>query len=117
MKACPSQPRLRIVTTKPFTITGNVGAAAGSPIAGATVTVGGFPGHVRCQWPLHGHDGPGGFDGEYTITAADAGFVSSSVTLMIPNGATITENFVLTPLGSLVGSIRDTSGRPVKAPT
>jgi hypothetical protein len=56
---------------------------------------------------------PGSYTGDYTLTASLAGFMSTSVTFTIPNGATVVKNLMLTQLGSLSGTVRDTMGRPI----
>jgi hypothetical protein len=99
-----------LVATKPFTINGTVNAEDGSTIAGATVNqvLTDASGHYTfSDYPAEP------FDGKIVVGAAMTGFVSSGVTITIPNGATITQNFVLIPLGSLLGTIRDTSGNPI----
>jgi hypothetical protein len=102
---------------KPFTIGGRVTDTSGSPIAGATITLFdpfGFPaattdGSGNYSFSMN----PGPYNGNYTITASATGYVPSSITRTIPNGATITENFVLTALGSLAGFIGDASKTPI----
>jgi hypothetical protein len=109
-----------LALTKPFTILGKVTATSGSPIAGATITLdqnSAVPGRIQVATDVFGSYSvsmnPGPYNGTYTITAADAGYVPSSMTLTIANGATITENFVLTALGSLAGFIGDASKTPI----
>jgi hypothetical protein len=109
-----------LVPAKPFTIIGKVTDTSGSPIAGATITLdqnAPVPGRIQITTDSSGNYSvsmnPGPYNGNYTITASDTGYLSSSITLTIPNGATITENFVLTALGSLAGFIGDASKTPI----
>jgi hypothetical protein len=99
----------------PFTVKGIVSAFEGGPLAGATVSFG-----IGLQTITHA-------DGSYsittnslggppfvgTLTASLAGFMAASVTLTIPNGATIIQNLVLAQLGSLSGTVSDAMGKPV----
>jgi len=113
-----------LVASKPFTINGDVSSQAGAPLMGATVTLDiGSPVPGRSQVITAANGGytisndPGSYNGAYTLTAAMAGFMSSSVTLTIPNGATLIERFVLAPLGSLSGTVSDTHGTPIAGAT
>ena len=109
-----------LVPAKPFTIIGKVSDTSGSQIAGATITLAQnspVPGRIQITTDASGNYSvsldPGSYNGDYTITASDPDYVSSSITLTIPNGATMTENFVLTALGSLAGFIGDASKTPI----
>jgi hypothetical protein len=109
-----------LALTKPFTITGKVTGMSGSPIAGATITLdknSPVPGRIQITADASGNYSlsmdPGPYNGDYTMTASDAGYVSTSINLTIPNGATIIENFVLTALGSLAGFVGDASKTPI----
>jgi hypothetical protein len=115
-----TQQNFALVRAVPFTITGRVSDASGSPIVGATVTLdqnSPVPGEIRIVTDASGSYqlslNPGSFDGTFTITASDAGFVSSSITRTIPNGATIIQNFTLAALGALNGFVGDASQTPV----
>jgi hypothetical protein len=106
--------------TKPFIILGKVtDSASAAPIAGATVTLdqnSPVPGRIQVTADSSGNYtvsmNPGPYNGTFTVTASNAGYVSSSVTLTIPNGATITENLALAALGSLTGFVGDASQLP-----
>ena len=113
-----------LATTKSFTIIGTVTDPKATPIAGATITLNQnspIPGRIQIKTDANGHYSvsmnPGPYNGTFTISADDAGYVSDSVTITIPNGATITENFVLSPLGVLTGTIADAGKTPVAGAT
>ena len=107
--------------TKPFSIVGKVtDSASGAPIAGATVTLdqnSPVPGRVQVTTNASGtysvSMNPGPYNGTFTVTASNAGYVSGGVDLTIPNGATITENLALVALGSLTGFVGDASQLPI----
>jgi len=108
-----------LVRTLPFTIEGKVTDAAGAPIE-ATVQLtknSPVPGVVTTATDAFGNYSitmdPGPFDGTYTIGVTAAGFASDSVTISIPNGATITFNFDLRKQGVLTGHVSDQQGPPL----
>src|SRR5262249_44250081 len=88
--------------SRPFTISGKVTDTHGTPITGATVTLvenSAIPGILKT---LTGATGlytitmdPGSYNGDYAISATASDFASTSLTMTIPNGATITQNFAL----------------------
>jgi hypothetical protein len=109
-----------LTASLPYTVKGMVSSQGGGALAGATVS-------LRVTSPAEGGggtitdangsyvitDNPNIYTGEYTLTASMAGFMSSSVTFTIPNGATVIKNLVLAALGSLWGTVRDTTGKPI----
>ena len=99
----------------PFTISGNVTDASGSAIQGATVAF--YQSGIKTTTNLSENYSismqPASADSNYTLIASDPGYTSSSVTLSILSGATITQNFVLTRLGSLTGLIIDANKTPI----
>jgi hypothetical protein len=106
--------------TIPFTVAGSVTGTTASPIAGATVTLvknAPVPGILKATTDASGHYSltmdPGPYVGDYTITASASGFMSSSVTTTIPNGATFTEHFALQALGAITGLVADTTATPI----
>lgn len=113
-----------LATALPFKIVGTVTDQANAPIAGATVTLdqnSPVPGQLKTQTNAAGQYSftmnPGSFNGTYTIIASDAGYVTGSVSTTIPNGATITRNFVLAALGSLSGLVVTSGLTPVAGAT
>ena len=118
-----------LAKAKPFTIVGKVtdGFIIGKvihPIAGATITLdqnSPIPGRIQIKTDTNGQYSlsmnPGSYNGTYTLSAEDAGYATSSVAITIPNGATITENFALEPLGSLTGAIVAAGNVPVAGAT
>jgi large repetitive protein len=107
--------------TLPFTITGTVSDSGGAAIAGAKVTL--IQNGTSTQTSVvAGDDGayrlsgdPGIYVGDYTLLVTQPGYTQSELVLTIPNGATLTENFVLMALGSLSGLVTD-GGRTPAAP-
>lgn len=107
----------------PFTIQGSVTDSGMSPVSGATVTLvqnAPVPGYLTTETDAAGSYSismnPGSYVGSYGISAVAAGFerVDASVPL-IPNGATITQNFALqnaTP-GTIQGKVTDRQGNPI----
>jgi hypothetical protein len=113
-----------LALTKPFTIVGQVLDAARNPIAGATITLNensAIPGRIQIKTDASGHYSvsmnPGPYNGTFTIVAEATGFVPGSVTLTIPNGATITQDFFLGALGIVAGFVRDSAEAPVAGAT
>ena len=109
-----------LVAIEPFTVKGTVSSKAGTTLEGATVTldIGSHattgPGGTY-QFTEPGSPNPGDF---HLLTASMAGYMSSSVTFAIPNGATVTENLTLEQLGSLSGTVISTTGAaPISAAT
>jgi hypothetical protein len=110
-----------LATVLPITINGKVTDGTGSPISGATVGL--IPSATSPGGPRTTTD-PGGkysisltpFDAPntYPLTAFYPGHTTSSVTLTIPNGATVTHDFLLALLGSLTGVISDANKTPVQ---
>lgn len=104
--------------TLPFTIAGTASDGDRVPIAGAEVTlIQDESGHR--SFAVTGGDGayrlsqdPGIYTGDYTLMVTQPGYTQGEVVLTIPNGATITENFVLAALGSLTGLVTDGSRTP-----
>jgi hypothetical protein len=107
-----------LAVSEPFTVKGTVSSLGGGALAGATVEL---DGGLRTITDANGSYGitnnPDGYTGAHTLTASLAGFMSSSVTFTIPNGATIIKNLVLAQLGSLSGTVRDTMGKPIAGAT
>jgi hypothetical protein len=109
-----------LVAAMAFTITGQVTSISGAPLGGATITLdqnSAIPGRIQIATDASGDYSimmnPGSYNGSYTVTASDAGYQSNSVTITIPNGATIVENFVLAALGALTGLVLDASTTPM----
>jgi hypothetical protein len=108
----------------PFTVKGTVTAAGGAALAGATVILQ-FNTFIpeRLQTTTDGNgnysitNSPGTYIGDYLLTVSMAGFMSYSVTFTIPNGATVIQNTALVQLGSVSGTVRDTSGNPIAGAT
>ncbi len=109
-----------LVRTKPFTISGKVTDTHGAPIGGATVTLvkdSPVPGILKVTTEANGLYSvtmdPGPYNGDYSIDAVAAGFLESAVTIAaIPNGAAITQNFVLkqTHPFTITGRVVDANG-------
>ena len=111
----------RLVRTLPFTISGRVTDPAGPAVAGATVRLeenSPVPGIIQVVTDASGHYSismdPGPYAGSYSITASASGFVASTAVLpSIANGASLTESFVLAPLGAIAGFVGDASKTPI----
>jgi hypothetical protein len=102
-----------LTAIEPFTVKGTVSSQTGAALEGAAVTldigahtITGTGGSYKFT-DQAGSPNPGA---EYTLTASMAGFMSSTVTFTIPNGATVTENLVLEQLGSLSGTVISAAG-------
>jgi hypothetical protein len=105
--------------TKPFTITGHVKDTKSAPIDGATVTIVGdapIPEQLNAKTDSAGLYSiimdPGPFAGSYTVSAGADGFLPSSVNIpAIPNGATISQDFILgaTHSFNIVGQVQGES--------
>ncbi len=114
-----------LVAIEPYTVKGTVTSfQAGwkvTALEGATVTLDiGLHAITDASGSFQFTDQPGSPNpGDvHTLTASMAGFTSSSVTFTIPNGATVTENLVLEPLGSLSGTVVSaTGGAPISGAT
>jgi hypothetical protein len=110
-----------LVATLSFTIRGTVmDASSAASLAGATITLwqnSAIPGRIQIATDAAGKYSikmnPGPYNGTFTITASDAGYESASVTITIPNGATIVQNFGLTALGALTGQVSNASTSPM----
>jgi Carboxypeptidase regulatory-like domain len=109
-----------LTAIEPVTVKGTVSSQTGAPLKGATVTLD-IGAHATTgpggsyQFTEPGSPNPGDF---HLLTASLAGFMSSTVTITIPNGATVTQNIVLEQLGSLSGTvISAVGGAPVSGAT
>lgn len=108
-----------LAQTLPFTVSGTVTSPAGA-VSGATIVFdrnSPIPGRIETATDEQGlyslSMDPGPYDGDYTLYVTADGFVPANLTMTIPNGAAVVENFALVPVGTLSGTIRDTSGAPV----
>jgi protocatechuate 3,4-dioxygenase beta subunit len=111
-----------LTATLPYTVQGQVTDTNGNPIAGATVRLtanSAVPGILTTQTDATGHysfsnEDPGPYAGDYTEDVSAPGFTSTSRTFIIPNGATLPENFVLEQQGVLTGHVTDmAAGTPL----
>jgi protocatechuate 3,4-dioxygenase beta subunit len=110
-----------LTATLPYTVQGVVTDSNGNPIAGATVrltALSAVPGILTTQTDATGsysftNEDPGPYAGDYTEDVSAPGFTSASITFTIPNGATITQNFVLAKQGVLTGHVTDSGGTPL----
>jgi hypothetical protein len=103
----------------PFTVHGTVTDGAHTPLSGVSITLVGEPGPIWLQTTTDSTGAysltlnPGEYTGAYTLYAKLAGYVDGQVDLAsIPNGATLTETFVLTAFGTISGLITDASATP-----
>ncbi len=95
----------------PFTLTGLVTDTTGVPIDGRTVSVAGFTAHTDASGHYAFNDiNPGPSSGLFDVEVSAPGFVSASLTLTIPNGATVVSDFVLKKKGILTGHVTDSGG-------
>jgi protocatechuate 3,4-dioxygenase beta subunit len=108
--------------TRPFTVAGKVTDSNGKPISQSIITLvenSAIPGILKVQTVSTGRYSitmnPGPYVGDYTISVAKAGYASSSITITIPNGATIVENFSIAAQGSVTGRVTDSNGAPLAA--
>jgi hypothetical protein len=113
-----------LVRSQPFTVKGKVTSSLGLAVAGAAMTLdinSAIPGRLHATTDANGNytmsTNPSSYIGNYTLTASSAGFVPASATFIIPNGATLTKNLVLTALGALTGTVNDSGSRPIPGAT
>ncbi len=107
-----------LTRTLPFTIKGEVTDTTGTQIVGATVRLAREDslgsGFLETQTNSSGSYSitmdPGSYDGNYVISANVSGFMSGEITMTVPNGATITQNFALVKEAILKGVVTDTAG-------
>jgi len=97
-----------LVPPEPFTVKGIVLSQAGKLLKGVTVTL--EPTGLQAATDVSGvfvitGMPPDLYYGDYTLTAALAGYQPRTVTFTIPNGATVIERLVIAQLGSLSGTI------------
>jgi hypothetical protein len=106
---------------EPFTVKGFVESQNGKLLQGVSVTL--EPTGLQATTDVSGvfvitGMPPDLYSGDYTLTAALAGFMSRSVTFTIPNGATVIERLVIAQLGSLSGTITNAAdGAPISGAT
>ena len=109
--------------TLPFTITGRVtDSLTKGPVAGASVRlmedspVPGIPTTTQTDgsgnYSFNNVD-PGPFSGLWAMDVRAAGYVPSSFSFTIPNGATLSENFVLVKQGLLTSHVTDINRLPL----
>jgi Carboxypeptidase regulatory-like domain len=101
-----------LASVEPFTVSGTVSAQGGGPLGGVTVTFAG-------QTATTDNSGHYSFSenstlyAQYTLTATHAGYMPTTVAFNTPSGQTIAENLTLAALGSLSGTVRDTTGKAI----
>jgi large repetitive protein len=112
-------PNVALPVRHPFTVRGTVTDRAHAPLPGVSVTLVGEPGDIWLRTTTDSTGSyslsadPGQYTGAYGLTATLAGYVDGHVDLAsIPNGATLTEAFVLLAFGTLTGLITDASATP-----
>ncbi|HEX3664831.1 MAG TPA: carboxypeptidase regulatory-like domain-containing protein [Rhizomicrobium sp.] len=103
----------------PIAVQGTVTDRANAPLAGVTVTLVGEPGPIWQQTTTDSAGAyslsldPGQYTGAYGLYAKLAGYGDRYVGLAsIPNGATLSEVFVLVAFGTVTGLITDASAPP-----
>jgi hypothetical protein len=103
----------------PVTVQGTVTDQAHAPLPGVSVTLVGEPGPVWLRTTTDSTGtyslslDPGQYTGAYGLYATLSGYVDGHVDLAsIPNGATLTEAFVLLAFGTLTGLITHASATP-----
>jgi hypothetical protein len=114
-----------LARTLPFTITGTVTSLAGPPIANATITLvrnSAVPGILTTTTDGSGNYtitmDPGPYAGSYDISAKATGFATRDILIAsVPNGATITQNFVLPASATVSGQVSDTRGAAIAGAT
>jgi hypothetical protein len=113
----PNYVSFRLEIAEPLTVTGMVSASGGPRLIGAVVTldIG-----LQTTTDRNGeykltYDGES--TGSHTVTAAYPGFMSTSRSFNVANGGPVTENLVLFQLGSLSGTVKETTGKPIPGAT
>jgi hypothetical protein len=96
------------------TIQGTVSSGSG-PLVGATVTVAGVGSVTTTAGGAYTIGVPAG---TYSVTASMTGYNSSTATVTVGAGATVTRNFVLVAAATITGTITDdTTGLPLAGAT
>lgn len=113
-----------LVLTLPITVTGYIRDALQAPLGGATVTLAEAIDFGVVTSSTSDSSGlyrvvmdPISYSGNYTVSAAASGFAPASVTIAIPNGATITQDLVLARPGAITGLVSDIGGVPIAGAT
>ncbi len=101
-----------LATSLPFTVYGTVTSLLGGPIPGAAVQLvqnAPIPGYLQTTTDGAGDFtlsmNPEGYIGTYGLTVSATGFVTATSVVTIPNGASLQQSIVLTPLGALTGTV------------